>query len=522
MLLPKISAVLNNCGLHAITPELCSEIVKFSFESNYNNQHNAYYVQLKKDFAQFYGFNSEQFSWKQFAAILQCYNPFDLQLVLGPVLRQFMKTTMADHIDLMQQWAECNIDPESTVNALTNIDPETGRFSSLSPDEIAPFICTPLGFHLTYEKDKQSYQLNDVDNPIASITLYHQGGIEGAKHGGHWERTPRGEGSVQYENQEDTQLLHIAALLGQDPQVNYYGFMLLKKQVQLTALSLNTNNELIDDFNEINLSAIAIARYLLSSCVVYKQTAKKLLRNQLTHDALDFIEHYQKQETVDDPLKKEYEKILNGQRIPNPYQKEIINRLTAPINLPKIQSAKHHSVLVQQSPSSNIEQSSDYLIEEKECSVRFDELLDVVNGKREENIPNIAKEYDRLIKQLLKKSVILEQRQETYPAQVASDLYNELSKAGVQYFSQPQTLQTYTRFKKTCEEHMESAREILEEFRGMDRWFFNMANFFARIIHSIAKCFGGSQSGKRPFLFFKPDTAQIVDEIENKINSMKP
>ena len=91
---PKLSAVLNNCPLHALTPEIREEILKFATIDEYNNNHNAHYENLKKDFASVYGFNPETFSWKQFGGILNLYNPFDTQILMGPVLRLFSKRAM--------------------------------------------------------------------------------------------------------------------------------------------------------------------------------------------------------------------------------------------------------------------------------------------------------------------------------------------------------------------------------------------------------------------------------------------
>ncbi len=48
---PKLSAILNNCSLHALTPEIKNEIIQFGADAGYDNQHNAAYTRLKNAFA---------------------------------------------------------------------------------------------------------------------------------------------------------------------------------------------------------------------------------------------------------------------------------------------------------------------------------------------------------------------------------------------------------------------------------------------------------------------------------------
>ena len=78
----------------SIAESLKDEILKFSANELYNNNHNANYDLLKNKFAEFYGFPVDTFSWKQFSDILKHYNAFDTQILLGPVLRAFMKDKM--------------------------------------------------------------------------------------------------------------------------------------------------------------------------------------------------------------------------------------------------------------------------------------------------------------------------------------------------------------------------------------------------------------------------------------------
>jgi hypothetical protein len=240
---PKISTVLNNCPLHAITPELKREILNFRDIAHYDNHHNANFLLLKQKFARFYGFNPDTFTWEHFADILEEYNAFDTQIILGPVLREFMVDQLPSNEEIQgfifedmtaQQWKDIR----------TTIRPHTGRYESLSPDELFGWVCKPLGFDLRYSPEN-----GDVTNykchahPISRIDIYHHGGREGAHQGGHWERTVRGEGSINAQNRDDTQLNPFLLLIGEDARTNPAGFNLLKQHVRLTHRKIVENND---------------------------------------------------------------------------------------------------------------------------------------------------------------------------------------------------------------------------------------------------------------------------------------
>jgi len=86
----RLSPIYNNCALHSLVPEICNEIAKFADDSTYDNQHNADYLRLKTCFADYYNLDKEHFDWEDLQATLEGYNPFDKQVILGPVLRLFM------------------------------------------------------------------------------------------------------------------------------------------------------------------------------------------------------------------------------------------------------------------------------------------------------------------------------------------------------------------------------------------------------------------------------------------------
>ncbi len=104
--LPELSATLHNCSVHAITPEI-KELVLALGEFP-NGDRSAYeavtkgnyiaYALLKTTFAEHYGINPKEFNWQDFSRTLQHYNAWDVQHVLGPVLRKFMAKIMKQHV----------------------------------------------------------------------------------------------------------------------------------------------------------------------------------------------------------------------------------------------------------------------------------------------------------------------------------------------------------------------------------------------------------------------------------------
>ena len=95
MPLPRISGVLNNCPLHVLTPELYKQI---ELIANLAYQPTDGYELLKTTFAEFYHIEPSRFRWEDFKNCLEFQNPFDLQLVLGPVLRRFMAKNMYENL----------------------------------------------------------------------------------------------------------------------------------------------------------------------------------------------------------------------------------------------------------------------------------------------------------------------------------------------------------------------------------------------------------------------------------------
>lgn len=287
---PKLSAVLNNCPLHAITPELKEEIIKFQTVTDYDNSHNADYELLKNIFAAFYGIEPEIFTWKKFADVLKKYNEFDTQIIMGPVLREFMKAKMHGD-EFVEMVASANRIPvEQHIRNMTEIKTDTGRYESLAADEVFRYVGKHLGLSIQYFKNDNG-EISNAPHPVATIQIYHQGGSDGAQVGGHWERSNNGEESIDFEHEESTQLTPLLPLLGNNNDINPYGFDLLKKNVQTTA-QVTEENDLNPEFLRLATSAEQINFYINALTVLPKDSAVPLLGDHLTEETANFVSEY--------------------------------------------------------------------------------------------------------------------------------------------------------------------------------------------------------------------------------------
>ncbi|KTD30984.1 effector protein B, substrate of the Dot/Icm secretion system [Legionella moravica] len=332
---PKLSAVLNNCPLHALTPEIKLEVLKFGENGLYDNQHTAGYSILKDKFAVFYGFNPAEFTWSTFAGILKCYNAFDTQIILGPVLRSFMKEPMAHDELLPSLAAASDTSPELYINSMTEVQPDTSRYASLAPDEVYQYASKELGLSLIYHPQEGEATQLEASNALSTVHIFHQGGIDGAQFGGHWERTDRGLESLDIQNQDDTQLNEIIQLLGQNIGVNPFGFELLKKHVQITARTQEKHNESIQfetEFAELNIAVTQILKYLNNINSVPKIYAIRLLGNGLSEITRRFIEEYDFVEVEHNLIFEQWIRALDEFKPTlNAEEQQLINRLMAPV-----------------------------------------------------------------------------------------------------------------------------------------------------------------------------------------------
>lgn len=109
--------------------------------------------------------------------------------------------------------------------------------------------------------------------------MYHEGGIDGAGAGGHWERTATAAERIYYEEDASTKLHVFTVLLGNEYTLTNYGLELLKKHVQLTYQGENAQ-----DFDILKLTVAQIGKFICNREYVDKDCSKQLL-GPLTADA---------------------------------------------------------------------------------------------------------------------------------------------------------------------------------------------------------------------------------------------
>ena len=335
---PQISPVLNNCPFYALTPEIKEEILNFAADDAHDNGHNAQYNLLKEHFSAYYGI--DPLSWKDFGGILNNYNPFDLQIVLGPVLRSFSKEMMEKDKDsdwIIALAAGMNIyDVEEYIKASTEINVHNGRYDSLNPDHMFRYLASPLGLSLTYEKTGDPKQTFDAVNPVAAINVYHQGNIQGAQAGGHWERTAKATDAVDYQSAADTQLTPLLPVLGDNAVLNSVGINLLKQHVQLMHRYEKHNYDITSEVQDLMLTGAQVHQYMWNMNFVLQPLAVELLGKPLTTETLRLINDIEYGVQDRDPRIQNY---LEAAADRKPYiqadAKEIIDLLTKGVVVPQ-------------------------------------------------------------------------------------------------------------------------------------------------------------------------------------------
>ncbi len=335
---PKISPVLNNCPFYVLTPELKEEIAKYAADDAHDNGHNAQYTLLKQHFGAHYGI--DPLSWKDFSGILKNYNAFDVQILLGPVLRNFSKEMMekGDQEELFIMALGNNKDSaEDYVKATTEINAGNGRYDSLNPDHLFKYAAAPLGLSVTYNKTGNPSQSFDADRPVAAVSIHHHGNIEGAQAGGHWERVQNRDDAVDYEKAVDTQLTPLLPLLGDNATLNSFGLDLLKKHVQLMHRHEKDNFDMTKSVEEMMLTSAQIQRYMWNINYLPKPLAVKLLGEPLTQETTNLIRDMVIGHIDREPIIQRYFEAPGGNK-PHVAQdaREIITKLEQGIIIPKV------------------------------------------------------------------------------------------------------------------------------------------------------------------------------------------
>lgn len=200
---PRILGVLNNCAVNVAVLEITRAIASFAADEKQIipalKSREAAYLKLKALFAEYHGIPN--LTWKEFHCILTTGvndNQTAAQLMLGPVLREFMKFNGA----------------REEIGELQNAGPYKGRYQSLDMGDVQTYLYGPLGvklneFRRTEEKgavlNDEGYQVIPpeaqiaVDEPFAVIDVYNEGNIRAGtgRQANHWERVPENKiGSV--------------------------------------------------------------------------------------------------------------------------------------------------------------------------------------------------------------------------------------------------------------------------------------------------------------------------------------
>ncbi len=555
---PKLSAVLNNCPLHALSPEIKTEVLRYAADTDYSNIQDEGYQSLKNCFAQFYGFNPAVFSWVDFGKILDSYNAFDTQIILGPVLRSFMKESMYKEEMVGLIAAADNKPVEELITQFTEIDPNNGRYYSLAPDELYSYVAKHLGFNLTYHPQVGPSVDLKADGSIATIDLFHQGGIGGAQVGGHWERTFNGAESDNVQIQESTQLNHIIPLLGQDPAVNSFGIAYLKKHVNIKLRAFSEGLDLGNELQELVNTTGQIEDYLFNITVVPKKLALDLMQKPLTRDALYFIEQHHFMPVLENRIYEQY--ILasdDGKPMIGDHEVKIISRLLkypeAIEEIKEIQK-KQQMALEEQFNCDNAKEQSSSLVynvvlEHSKVNLMKPDVIQVrpTNPEVDTTEPPIESEntseskekmdnplrilsaqeqlFNDQLKVLKKKVEALDRdKREPYKTtfKVAEQLCNNLTDEGARYFAGEQTQSRYNVFNEECTKHINSARPVLETHRGWKELLGNIAAAIVGLGIFYVAAIVINKAVNHKFLFFKTDSEEKIDLMKKRIDQIAP
>lgn len=290
---PKISGVLNNCPMHVLTPELRTEIHSLAQGFTSTSDFMDAYESLKTEFAIFYGLDPSEFTWEAFDILLSTQNAFDLQLILGPVLRKVMAKMMrVDSVNTElaraadENFAE-DVTSENFIRYKTEIQAD-GRYASLSPDEMFVFLAKHLGLRVVVHngENERGLALLAADDPDAKkyqwlpvIHIYHQGGKDGAASGGHFERA-----AIKQEQTHDeaygSQLSLVAGIFRNDtPACTALGMRLISKHyidMHIDMLNAPDQNHSARQ-HRYHLTVAQIEKFLYNSLHVPPDMAKALV-----------------------------------------------------------------------------------------------------------------------------------------------------------------------------------------------------------------------------------------------------
>ncbi|WP_131793016.1 hypothetical protein [Legionella birminghamensis] len=247
--------------MHFLTPEIVAECIQRGSDSSRSiPELDDAYERLKKTFADYY-LEGEELSWLQLSNLLQKYNPFDQQILLGPVLRRFMAGSMKANADL-PAFFEDEAALNGHITEISEPQPQLqNRYDSADPHHVSAYIAEPLGITFTYHRQGEKPKRLEAKNSIVSIDVYHEGGIQGAGDGGHWERTANASERVRYEKEADSRLKYVVKLFRDDPDITLLGFELLKQHIRLMHEGLSAGLDTNDELKTLDLLAAQVVKF---------------------------------------------------------------------------------------------------------------------------------------------------------------------------------------------------------------------------------------------------------------------
>jgi hypothetical protein len=191
----------------------------------------------------------------------------------------------------------------------------------------------------------------------------------------------------------------------------------------------------------------------------------------------------------------------------HPPQKEIKVKLAeiAELNTRPQPEAPEVSLIIPE-PTVRLEQIQ---LEAKE---RFENHLKQLDAK--------VQDFNSRIKELKGRNLVAAAQLES-ARDAAFYLRKDLTKASEPYYSNP-TEESYKQFQKECNDYIKQARPTLETHRGWKQILGNigLAILGLGVLYLAAAGINKALNGN--FLFFKTKSAEIVDNIENNVNQMKP
>jgi hypothetical protein len=204
--MPKLSAMLHNCALHAAIPSVLKHFATLAGNVDSQSQHRDAYNELKRTFCGYYNLNNDDTSFQQLYNFLSSNSFLENQLILGPVLRNFLVAQLEakhpidkEHDDVLEigqlgkgkEYAE----DENMFIGLTDKDKSEGKtktfipagyFISLGYDMVQGNLFKPLGINvIALHKIKADGAIikeenkDPFDDAIDTIELYHN---ESAEH----------------------------------------------------------------------------------------------------------------------------------------------------------------------------------------------------------------------------------------------------------------------------------------------------------------------------------------------------